>query len=326
MARKSDDGLGSPYLRLWVKDIVNSCHMMKPGAFGAHIRMMLHAWDNGCCPSSADDLRDIVGNVTDAELAQAVGRWKVSITDAGEEVLVNSRLEEERQIMIAQAEARSRAAVHANNVRWDHIRNGSESDPNRIRHGSQTDPTTDNRQQTTDIASSNSNDSNTSSSSNRRSSARAARPERSVQDPLSWNPSDGWVGITDADKATWSQAFPDVDLDIALSGLNLWLLQNKAKSRKKFWRRWLEAKLLYKQERGGNRGGGSGGNSGGLKRTRVHIAADAHPDYEHEWFMPNGFTPRYPLFYHDVTGREKENGGGYIDETPSQGDPNENDE
>ena len=219
--------------------------------------------------------------------------------------------------------------MRANNVRWDHRRRSSESDPNRIANGSQTDPTTDYRQQTTENSSSDSNINTSSSDSNSGSRARRARHERRVQDPLSWNKQDGWVGVTDSDRASWAQAFPDVDIDIALSGLNLWLLQNPAKSRKRFWRRWLEAKLLYKQERGGNRGGGGGGGGGaaGPKRTRVHIAADAHPDYEHEWFMPNGFTPRYPLFYHDITGREKENGGGYIDDNPqTQGDTDADDQ
>jgi hypothetical protein len=71
-------------------------------------------------------------------------------------------------------------------------------------------------------------------------------------DPLRWSAESGWEGITDADHAEWSQAYPAADLPVELAKANQWLKANPKKARKSNWRRWLTTVWLSKcQDRGG---------------------------------------------------------------------------
>ncbi len=71
-------------------------------------------------------------------------------------------------------------------------------------------------------------------------------------DPLRWCAESGWEGITDADHAEWSQAYPAADLPVELAKANQWLKANPKKARKSNWRRWLTTVWLSKcQDRGG---------------------------------------------------------------------------
>jgi hypothetical protein len=71
-------------------------------------------------------------------------------------------------------------------------------------------------------------------------------------DPLRWSEESGWEGITDADHAEWSQAYPAADLPVELAKANQWLKANPNKARKSNWRRWLTTVWLSKcQDRGG---------------------------------------------------------------------------
>ena len=71
-------------------------------------------------------------------------------------------------------------------------------------------------------------------------------------DPLRWSVESGWEGITDADRAEWSQAYPAADLPVELAKATQWLKANPKKARKSNWRRWLTTVWLSKcQDRGG---------------------------------------------------------------------------
>lgn len=71
-------------------------------------------------------------------------------------------------------------------------------------------------------------------------------------DPLRWSAESGWEGITDADHAEWSQAYPAADLPVELAKATQWLKANPKKARKSNWRRWLTTVWLSKcQDRGG---------------------------------------------------------------------------
>jgi hypothetical protein len=71
-------------------------------------------------------------------------------------------------------------------------------------------------------------------------------------DPLRWSAESGWEGITDADRAEWSQAYPAADLPVELAKANQWLKANPKKARKSNWRRWLTTVWLSKcQDNGG---------------------------------------------------------------------------
>ena len=71
-------------------------------------------------------------------------------------------------------------------------------------------------------------------------------------DPLRWSAEHGWEGITDADHAEWSQAYPAADLPVELQKAHLWLVGNPKKARKSNWRKWVTTVWLSKcQDRGG---------------------------------------------------------------------------
>jgi len=71
-------------------------------------------------------------------------------------------------------------------------------------------------------------------------------------DPLRWSAESGWEGITDADRAEWSQAYPAADLPVELAKATQWLKANPKKARKSNWRRWLTTVWLTKcQDKGG---------------------------------------------------------------------------
>ncbi len=88
------------------------------------------------------------------------------------------------------------------------------------------------------------------------SSAAPSTPQRrrcsKPADPLRWSAESGWEGITDADRAEWSQAYPAADLPVELAKANQWLKANPKKARKSNWRRWLTTVWLSKcQDNGG---------------------------------------------------------------------------
>jgi uncharacterized protein YdaU (DUF1376 family) len=308
-----------PYVRIWVSDIVQSCQDMSTAQFGAHVRMLLHAWDRGYCPSDMTRLMRIVGDIGKPALEEVLERWVLSeVEGVAGKVYMNRRLEQERQVMIDQAASRSAAAQKANAIRW-----GSQTDPIRIANGSQTDPTLDTILHTPDTNTPDSRDQTLHSHSSDMRSAQSKRRRR-PDDPLSWNVDEGWVGITDADRADWAEAFPAVDIDAKLKGLTLWLKANPKKAKKSRWRAWLLGRLRDEQDRGGSRAAGGGG--GGFHRDKSHIPEDSHPDEEHLWFMTDGRTPRRIAIYKTKDGRLRYTSGEYAEDTTSQGDGNENDE
>jgi len=76
---------------------------------------------------------------------------------------------------------------------------------------------------------------------------------RARGDPLEWSELVGWVGVTEADRASWRSAYPAVDIDRQLAAMHEWLRANPDKARKKRWRRFVTGWLARQQERGGDR-------------------------------------------------------------------------
>jgi len=71
-------------------------------------------------------------------------------------------------------------------------------------------------------------------------------------DPLRWSADNGWEGITDADHAEWSKAYPAADLPVELAKAHQWLKANPKKAQKSNWRRWVTTTWLSRcQDRGG---------------------------------------------------------------------------
>lgn len=68
---------------------------------------------------------------------------------------------------------------------------------------------------------------------------------------ITWNPEQGWQGITDIDRGHFSKAAPAIDLDRQLSAADLWLRANPTKAKKNFYRFFVNW-ITRQQERGGD--------------------------------------------------------------------------
>jgi hypothetical protein len=69
---------------------------------------------------------------------------------------------------------------------------------------------------------------------------------------VNWTPETGFTGILEADREMWKKAFPAVDLELAFSQMNSWLISNPAKSKKSNWNLFIHRWLTREQDRGGN--------------------------------------------------------------------------
>ena len=302
MSDTTDDRKPHPYLRVWVSDIVLSCHMMTPAQFGAHMRMILHAWDRGSCPADPERLQPIVGNILPADLGEVLERWQRLTLDDGRVVLINRRLERERQSMITQAAARTEAALKANRARWDAERQQRELeqrsvDPNGSKSESDRNPTTDSRLQTSDAR-----PQTPEVSSVGDKTPTKPRKRRINDDPFSWSEPTGWIGVTDADHDAWADLYPAVDSRYELKRLDRWLRDNPTKAHKSHWRRWLNKLFGIKQDKGGSSGGKVEPIAAPRRHEpdRSHIPEDCAPGQDHLFW--DGTFPNIPSTYTDTAG------------------------
>lgn len=123
--------------------------------------------------------------------------------------------------------------------------------------------------------------------------AASAKPTDSIW----WDPSDGWTGITDEDRADWVVAYPAVNQAQELAKAEQWLKGNPEKARKKKWRAFITRWFGKAQERGG------GMESGPRRpqRDESHIPEDVHPDDRRLFFSPEG-KPRMPAIWRKKNG------------------------
>jgi len=77
------------------------------------------------------------------------------------------------------------------------------------------------------------------------------RAARSTAPKIAWTASDGWQGITDADRQEWRQAFPGAVLDQELAKAASWLKANPSRAGKRNWRSFLVRWLTKCQDHGG---------------------------------------------------------------------------
>jgi hypothetical protein len=74
-------------------------------------------------------------------------------------------------------------------------------------------------------------------------------------DSIAWDSSEGWQGISDADREAWGTAYPAVDIPQELARADQWLKANPTKAKRKAWRRFVTTWLSRTQDRGGSRTG-----------------------------------------------------------------------
>lgn len=68
---------------------------------------------------------------------------------------------------------------------------------------------------------------------------------------ISWDSSEGWQGITDADRSDWREAYPAADLARELAKATAWLKANPSRAGRRNWRRFIVNWLAKCQESGG---------------------------------------------------------------------------
>lgn len=241
----------SPWIKLWVSDIVASCSDMSAETFGIHMRMILYSWDRGYCPSDTKKLKAITNFKHFRSLSEAVARWKaVRIPSVSDVVLIHPRVEEERQKMLESSQKMTERSQKANEVRWKKpilvgshggILNRSLEDPMldaiAITNTVSITPNTIQRELITLLA----------------ESEKSVKKQPTKSDHISWSVETSWVGINDIDRAGWHVAFPAVNIEQELQKMTEWLISNPTQARKRLWRRFLTNWLSRSQERGGTR-------------------------------------------------------------------------
>lgn len=75
------------------------------------------------------------------------------------------------------------------------------------------------------------------------------------KDSIAWDSSEGWQGISDADRDAWATAYPACDVRQELARADQWLKANPSKAKRKAWRRFVTTWLSRTQDRGGSRTG-----------------------------------------------------------------------
>jgi uncharacterized protein YdaU (DUF1376 family) len=301
------DGSRRPYMRLWINDIKGSTADWSCAQFGAHMRLLMAAWERGHVPSNEKALRRICRDMDWDEMPEVLERWRKVTIDGVGEVYINARLERERERMMKDRSAKA-----------ENGRKGG------LAKAKQTSSKEDGKDLANDVANdlalpyshtpilpdSQSPDDQTPIHSSDTCVARSKRRAKPA-DPLSWNPDEEWVGITDADRADWAEAFPAVDIDAKLKGLTLWLRATPKKAKKSRWRAWLLGRLREEQDRGGSASKPqvSRNQAADKPQTReqyrpFNAPEDCDPSEYHRFRTPDG-RPCSPSIYLTKGGRKR---------------------
>ena len=86
-----------------------------------------------------------------------------------------------------------------------------------------------------------------------RSRTKSSAPSRrKVASAIIWTETNGFSGITEADRGRWVRAYPACDIDRQLASMDVWLRENPAKAHKSRWGRFIANWLSHSQDRGGD--------------------------------------------------------------------------
>ena len=228
------------WMPLYTADLVSSCVDMTPHQFGAYVRLLCYAWDNGGLPNDCDACSRIAGGIEASDWKTI--RRRLEVVDGGtdSERLTHPRLEAEREKQRETHKKRSEAGKAGNQNRWrspgdrraiagrSHLELELELDreleEEEIQPAAPVVPTSD--------------------------------PPKASRSPakhsVRWSADAGWSGITDADRQAWAVAYPAAIVDQELARAAEWLLANPTKAVRKNWRKFLSGWLSRCQDRGGS--------------------------------------------------------------------------
>jgi uncharacterized protein YdaU (DUF1376 family) len=274
------------WFKFFAGDWSSDTQGMSPVAKGVYIDMLCMQWNGRRLPASVDELAMIFPDVNAKvyrELLQhfqEIDGW-----------LVNERLEEER----ADAKSRSENGKVAAKKKWQsqsecggNAKSDAAALPSRMDPQRQSHCYTDTEAETD-------TETETESEGESCSAHRAASAKPS--DSIWWDPSAGWTGITDEDRADWAVAYPAVNQAQELAKADQWLKGNPEKARKKKWRAFITRWFGKAQERGGSMASAPRRPM----RDESHIPEDVHPDDRRLFFSPEG-KPREPAIWRKKNG------------------------
>jgi uncharacterized protein YdaU (DUF1376 family) len=288
-----DSNYRRPYMRLWIDDVRGSCVVMSAAQFGAHMRMLMHAWERGGVPADERKLRRIVGEIDWEEMGDVLERW----ADAGDGTLQHERLERERAKMIEEQQRKARAGRSGGQARGKQNPSRTQADGQAETKHSHTPILPDSHTPTLP------DDQTPILSSDGDAAPSKRRKKRITDDPFRWTEDDGWTGVTDEDHAKWAELYPAVDSRYELKRLDRWLRDNPTKAHKSHWRRWVNKLFGIKQDKGGSAGGGKVEPNTAPRRhepDRSHIPEDCAPGQDHLFW--DGTFPNIPSTYTDTAG------------------------
>ena len=231
------------WMPLYTSDLVSSCVDMTPAQFGAYVRLLCYAWDNGGLPNDADACGRIAGGIDQSDW-RAVRR-RLEVIDAGtdNERLSHPRLEAEREKQSLLHDSRSEAGRRAAQKRWQTQCGRNANALAKPCHPEpEPEPNSDTEREPREPHAAHGDATSVPPKRRKRS-----QPASSVR----WTADGGWDGISDADRSEWAVAFPGAVLEQELAKAAAWLKANPSKAGKRNWRAFLVRWLTRCQDKGG---------------------------------------------------------------------------
>lgn len=245
----------TPYMKIWVADIVASCNDMSAEVFGIHMRMILYSWDRGYCPSDPKKLKSITNCNRFSSICEALKRWqRIKNESISEDVYIHPRVELERNKMLEYSAKMTERSKKGNDKRWSITDNQRSHGgiPQGVLVGSLLLPLPlplPVSIQSNEISEVSKELNNTTGYLDPTTKIRKEK-SKSKAYAIQWTPDGGFTGITDDDRAKWKIAFPDKDLDFEMAKMSEWLIGRPTQARKSLWRafmtRWLSRSSTYK--------------------------------------------------------------------------------
>lgn len=120
------------------------------------------------------------------------------------------------------------------------------------------------------------------------SPATARKAERTAGGgAVTWNPTAGFAGVTDADNARWAALYPSLEIPHELARAHDWLIANPTRAGKRNWRRFLSGWLARAHERPRQpRSANGAGRGSDLDRHAAAQQARASGEYEQHIPIP----------------------------------------
>ncbi len=299
------DGSRRPYMRLWINDIKGSTADWTCAQFGAHMRLLMAAWERGHVPSNEKALRRICRDMDWDEMPEVLERWRKVTIDGVGEVYINARLERERERMMKDRSAKAENGRKGGlaKAKQTSSKEGGKDLANGVANDmalpySHTPILPDSQSPDDQIPQS-------------QVVGDAPRKARRPADPLRWDFDEGFVGITDEERERWSEAYPLLDVPSEILRASEHVRSNPDKQRMKRWRKFLIDWLTRGNgwaERDAKRAEAAPGTSAPRQRPPeqfrpFNAPEDCDPSEYHRFRTPDG-RPCSPSIYLTKGGRQ----------------------